>query len=208
MGETDNNSDDSRVSQPEFWEQAYQEQRTGWDLGQAAPSFEDLFADPKSLSPGRLAVIGSGKGHDALLFARHGFEVTGFDFAPSAVEAARRAAAEAGLPATFVQADIFALPPVYHDSFDYVIEHAFFSAIDPARRTEYVTAVSAMLRPGGELIGLFFAHGRPGGPPFGTSAEELRGLVEGRFRVEHLAPATRSVETRQGWELFARFRRI
>ena len=205
MSEID--TSDSRVNRAEYWEQAYLEGRTGWDLGQGAPSFEDLLAGPTPPTPGELAVIGFGKGHDALLFARHGFTVTGFDFAPSAVEAAQRAADEAHLAAQFVQADIFALPSIYHNRFDYVIEHACFSAIDPARRTDYVAAVQTMLRPGGELIGLFFAHGRPGGPPFGTSADELRRLVEGKFEIEQLAPAVRSVERRQGWELFARFRR-
>jgi SAM-dependent methyltransferase len=142
-----------------------------------------------------------------LLFARHGFEVVGFDFAPSAIEAARLAVREAGLAAAFVQADIFTLPPEYAQSFDYVVEHACFSAIDPARRPAYVEVVCSLLRPRGELIGLFFAHGQPGGPPFSTDADELRRLFDGAFAVEHLAPPARSVERRRGHELFARFRR-
>jgi SAM-dependent methyltransferase len=142
-----------------------------------------------------------------LLFARHGFDVVGFDFAPSAIDAARLAAREARRPAEFVQADIFALPAEYREAFDYVVEHACFSAIDPARRPEYVEVVRALLRPDGELIGLFFAHGQPGGPPFSTDADELRRLVGAAFAVEYLAPPARSVERRLGRELFARFRR-
>jgi methyl halide transferase len=32
-----------------------------------------------------MAVLGCGRGYDALLFASHGFEVVGFDFAPMAI---------------------------------------------------------------------------------------------------------------------------
>jgi SAM-dependent methyltransferase len=199
---------DSRVSRSEFWDQAYQEGRTGWDIGGPSPSFEDLLRDTNAPAPGRLAVIGAGKGNDALFFARHGFSVTGFDFAPLAVEEARNAARDAGIEARFVQADIFALPAEYDNAFDYLVEHACFCAIDPARRGEYVEAASKLLRPGGQLIGVFFAHDRSGGPPFTTDDAELRRLFGGVFQIEHLAPALRSVERRQGQELFGRFRRL
>ena len=194
------------VNQPDFWEAAYQEGRAGWDLGGPAPAFEQLLGGAKRPTPGRAAVIGCGRGHDALRFARDGFTVVGFDFAPSAVTAARRAAATAGLSAEFVQSDIFSLPTGYHEAFDYVIEHTCFCAIDPARRPDYVGVVQGLLRPGGELIGIFFAHGRPGGPPFTTDAADVRRLFAGLFTIETLGPAA-SIESRRGQELFGRFRR-
>jgi SAM-dependent methyltransferase len=197
----------SRVSQSGFWEQAYQEGRAGWDLGHAALAFEDLLASPEAPKSGRVAVIGCGRGHDAILFARSGLDVVGFDFAPSAVDAARQSARASNVVADFVQADIFALPTRYRETFDYVVEHACFSAIDPARRPEYVEVVGSLLRQGGELIGLFFAHGQPGGPPFSTDANELRSLFENSFLEEELAAPDRSVERRRGHELFVRFRR-
>jgi SAM-dependent methyltransferase len=195
------------VSRPDFWESSYQAGRAGWDLGQPAPWFQDLLDADERPAPGRVAVLGCGKGHDALLFAERGFDVTGFDFAPSAVEAARSAAAAANLSATFVQSDIFALPATYRDTFGYVVEHACFSAIDPERRSEYVDVVATLLRPGGTLFGLFFVHDRLGGPPFATNADELRRLFAGRFTIESLAPPPRSVERRRGAELAGRFRR-
>ena len=197
------------VSRPAFWEAADQEQRAGWDLGMPAPPFVELLAGPAAPPPGRLLVPGCGRGHDALLFARAGFEVVGVDFAPSAIAAARAlAAAEAsGLALEFVEADLFTLDARWPAGFDYVVEHTCFCAIDPARRPEYVQVVHDLLRPGGELIALFYAHRRGGGPPYPTTAAEVRTLFAPRFTIETLTVATNSVPRRQGEELFGRLRR-
>jgi SAM-dependent methyltransferase len=201
-----NSPDSQPVSQPDFWEAAYQQGRSGWDLGGPAPAFDTLLRSANRPAAGRAAVVGCGRGHDALAFARNGFTLVGFDFAPSAIAASRESAAAAGLTAEFVQADIFALPSTYDGAFDYVVEHTCFCAIDPARRAEYVEVVRRLLRPDGELIGVFFAHGRPGGPPFTTDADEVRRLFGGRFTVESLEMAV-SIESRRGKELLGRFRR-
>lgn len=199
---------ETNVSDASFWEERYRVGQSGWDLGRPAPPFEALLAASDRPTPGRLAVVGCGRGNDALLFARHGFAVTGFDFAPSAIEAARAAAGRAGVRGAFVQTDLFTLPATYAGQFDYVLEHTCFCAIDPARRLEYVDVVRDLLRPGGELIALFFAHDRSGGPPFTTDVAEVRRLFSGAFTIDRLEPAANSVESRRGQELFGRFRRL
>src|SRR5689334_22216470 len=47
-------------------------------------------------------------GLDTLTLAQHGASVVGLDFSGPAIEAARALAAELGLPARFVQADVYA----------------------------------------------------------------------------------------------------
>jgi SAM-dependent methyltransferase len=59
-------------------------------------------------------------GLDTLSWARLGATVTGIDFSDEAVAAARALAAEVGLPAIFVQSDIYELPDVLHEQFDIV----------------------------------------------------------------------------------------
>lgn len=190
----------------DFWEGRYQEGTARWDLGQPAPPFVDLLNSSDAPKPGRIAVLGSGKGHDALLFAAQGFEVVGFDFAPSAIRAATTAAQVQGLAAQFYQRDIFELVPEFADSFDYVLEHTCFCAILPEQRSDYVRLVKAILHPGGELIGLFWAHNRTGGPPFGVSVEELRWRFESEFEILSLEPASHSVEGRRDEEYLTRLR--
>jgi methyl halide transferase len=196
--------EESRV---EFWEARWREGQTGWDLGQPSPPFEALLDRQDAPRPGRVAVVGCGRGHDALLFARLGFEAVGFDFAPTAVAAARALAAEQGVAARFEVADFFELPREWAGQFDYVLENSFFTAIAPARRAAYAAVVAALLRPGGELIGLFRDHDRPDGPPHGTSEAELRSLLAGAFEVVAVGPAPRAHERRQGEELLLRARR-
>ena len=49
-------------------------------------------------------------GLDTLSWARLGATVTGVDFSGRAIALARRLAAECGLPATFVESDLYELP--------------------------------------------------------------------------------------------------
>src|SRR5438046_8355077 len=100
---------DAGPEQPAHWETHYRRQTLGWDIGGPAPAFVALLAGPDAPPPGRLIALGSGRGHDALLFAAHGFDVLGVDFAPTAVALATAAAAERGLAdrARFEERNIF-----------------------------------------------------------------------------------------------------
>lgn len=193
---------------PNFWEQRYHEGTTPWDLAQAAPYFASLLNSPSAPQPGRTAVLGCGRGYDAVLFADRGFEVIGFDFAASAIVDATCLAQERGSSAQFLQRDIFELAAEFPSSFDYIVEHTCFCAIPVEKRRFYVKLVHSLLRPGGELIGLFFTHSRLGGPPFGVTPAEIREYFEGKFQILSLAPVTNSVAARQGEEHFGCFRRL
>ena len=192
----------------DFWEGRYQEGSARWDLGQPAPPFVSLLQSDQAPSLGRMAVLGSGRGHDALLFAAYGFEVIGFDFAPSAVSDARTAAQRLGYhSAQFLERDIFGLAEEFTESFDYVLEHTCFCAILPAQRSEYLQLARQILRPGGEVIGLFWAHERPGGPPFGIALADLKQQLQQNFIVQSLHLAEDSVEGRRHEEYLARLQR-
>jgi methyl halide transferase len=196
-------TNDLTPDNPMFWELRYQSQNTSWDLDQPAPPFVDLLAQ-QPFPPGKTAVLGSGLGHDAALFGKAGFEVTGLDYAPTAIEAAQ---ARYGQWVKFVQTDIFNLPQALIGQFDYVIEHTCFCAIPLQQRQAYVQSVYQLLKPQGKLIGLFFAHHEEGGPPFKTDEAELRTLFSPYFEIQSLAQAQNSTAKRQGEELLAIFQR-
>jgi SAM-dependent methyltransferase len=188
----------------QFWEDKYQSGIVRWDLGQAAPPLVSLLRSPEAPKPGKIAVLGFGTGHDALLFAASGFEVIGFDFAPSAIAAASKTAQAKGLNAQFLQKDIFDLAE-FSGQFDYVLEHTCFCAIALHQRPEYVQVVHDLLHPDGEFIGLFWAHARAGGPPFGTTVSEIRTLFAPLFDITNLRPVFNSVQRRANEEYLARF---
>jgi SAM-dependent methyltransferase len=199
------------VDRAEFWEKLYQTASTGWDLGGPTPVFGHVLAGPDPPLPGKMLVPGCGRGYDALLFARAGFEVTGVDHAFSAVTAARALAEAEGTAATFLQADLFSLPARFTGTFNYVLEYTCFCAIAPTRRAEYVEVMAGLLRPGGEILALFFPVLPPGygreGPPFAVSEEELQAYFGGRFEITHLAASPHTISPRRGRELLGRLRR-
>src|SRR5438045_2691204 len=87
--------------------------RKGWDddasFRQTIAAMESFWGVPVPLvesSQPRLIELGCGAGDLALYFACHGFQVTGFDIAPFAIEWAREKAASREVPATFAVADL------------------------------------------------------------------------------------------------------
>jgi ubiquinone/menaquinone biosynthesis C-methylase UbiE len=59
-------------------------------------------------------------GLDTLSWARLGATVTGVDFSEQSVAAAQALAAEVGIPARFIQSDVYRLPDVLDEQFDIV----------------------------------------------------------------------------------------
>jgi SAM-dependent methyltransferase len=167
------------VNSARKWEADYERQTDGWDLGGPTPAFKGLISR-RQLIPGRMIVLGAGRGHDAREFARHGFQVTAVDFASQAVQEMHRLASPEA-PVEILQHDIFTLPESLNNAFDYVLEYTCFCAIDPNRRTEYADLVTRLLKPNGIYIDLAFPlDGRKGGPPFAVTDLEIIGLFQER----------------------------
>jgi SAM-dependent methyltransferase len=106
-------------------------------------------------------------GMDTLSLARMGAEVTGVDFSPEAIEAARRLAAEVDVDATFVQSDIYDLadvaPPEWDGAFDIVF--VTYGAVEWLHD----------LRPWADLIARFL---RPGGTFYMAKLHPFSGMLE------------------------------
>ena len=206
---------------PTDWESCYRAGDTPWDKKAAAPPLLEWLAQPGHGLPGRVLVPGCGLGHDVRAIAAQtdAAEVVGLDISPAALALAR-AQTSAGIGAhraAYVEADLFDLPPSLRGGFDWVFEHTCFCAIDPARRPDYVRAVAEALRPGGQLLAVFYLDpwggddkSRPpgGGPPFPTSREELDALFAGHFELLEEAIPTRAYRGRKGRELRRWLRRI
>ena len=187
------------------WEEHYQNQETPWDKGDPSPGLVDFLAEAPLT--GRVLVPGCGLGHDvrAISAASPAAAVVGLDIAPSAVEQANqigRVGAE-----TFQEGDLFALAPDLAGSFDWVWEHTCFCAIDPSMRDDYVRSVREALKPGGQLVGVFYLDPYDeehrvddGGPPFGVSLEELESRFGDAFEIVSSWVPARAYEGRESRE--------
>jgi SAM-dependent methyltransferase len=189
------------------WDGRWASGNTPWDMGEPSPPLVAAVEAGMLTPPGRVLVPGVGAGHDARFLAGRGFDVTGIDLSNTAIGRARALAAEDDLDLTLEIADLLALPPSFHGSFDAVFEHTCFCAIDPILRGDYVNAVADVLRPGGTLLGVFFVFTTEEGPPFGASEEELRERFGPRFEIDVARWAENSAERRQGIEMLFRMTR-
>ncbi len=198
----------NKEDQPQFWEDIYLADDARWDLSGPTPIFESL-AD--SLHRGKICIIGCGKGHDAVMFTEKGFDVTAVDFAPSAIAAVRQLSEKRNVAIETLQTDIFHLAKNCASAFDYVIEQTCFCAINPSRRQEYERAIYDILKPDGCLIGLWFPLDKTfdmGGPPWGTTVDEVKSIFEERWNVEREEWPNLSIGPRKGREKLIIFRKI
>lgn len=199
-------SDD--VNSPAKWEADYARGSDGWDMGSPTPVLARLAASGK-FAPGRLMVLGAGRGHDAREFARRGFQVTAVDFALHAVQEMQRLA-EPDAPVHILYYDLFHLPPELDATFDYILEYTCFCAIDPKRRAEYADVVTRLLQPRGIYIDLAFPLDvHEGGPPFTVAVSQVLELFTARgFELLEQEVPPDSVKPRRGREQLLIFRRI
>lgn len=203
------------VDDPAYWEARYRQGTDRWELGMPSPPLaawlraarRDGGPAAAGRGPGRAFVPGCGRGHEVLLLAELGWAAVGLDLAASPIEAGRAEAARRGLTVELVQGDLFAAParPGWAGTFDLVVEHTCFCAIDPARRDDYVDVVTDLLVPGGRVVALLWDCGNPSGPPWTTSPGEMRARFARRLEVTELAPAVGSAPGRTSeWLLVAR----
>jgi methyl halide transferase len=194
------------VDDNEYWETLYKVGKTPWELNTYAPPLKTFLDSPYAVAPGTIAVLGCGTGYDALLFAQYGFTVIAIDFAPSAIKATSEKFQSAGIlgkSGFLLERDVFSLHE-YAESFDYVLEHTCFCAIDPSRRNRYAYAVRDLLKPTGKLIALWWVFDRKGGggPPFAANKNEIYDNFSRFFNLDIAHVPKDSVEERKNTELF------
>ena len=183
----------------EDWQRHYDEDDLGWDLGQVAPPFVNLF-ESKTIFPGKTLVPGCGRGHEVIFLAENGFEVTAVDFSLGAINYLKSTVQERKLKCEILHMNFFEMDAVHNGTFDMVIEQTFFCAISPEQRTSYVSTVARALKQGGMLAGLFYHTGEEGGPPFNTTREDIVKHFSDSFEIRQLTKAEDSAEQRKNKE--------
>jgi len=120
-----------------------------WDTGVPQPELQQLVRDR---APGRALDLGCGTGADVVYLAGHGWETVGIDFAPEAVAAAKKKAADAGVTAAFVLGDASRLADAgARGPFDLLLDIGCYHTIPASRRDAYVAGAAAAARPGADF---------------------------------------------------------
>lgn len=149
--------------------------RPPWDSGITPPELFDFIA---SHPAGRAIDLGCGTGTNVLTLAQHGWQVTGVDFVPKAIRAAKRKLKAAKLHADLLVGDVTNLSGIT-GPFDLALDIGCFHGIE--NKSKYLDELNRLLARGGHwlLYGFFKPHSLQFGPGLDTSTLDLiqaRGL--------------------------------
>jgi SAM-dependent methyltransferase len=176
------------------WDDAYQHNRTPWDIGRPQPAIVRLAGAGELIEP--VLDVGCGSGEHALLAATNGLETTGIDISRVVVERARAKARGRGLSAEFLVGDVLALGEVdrLDPPFRTVLDVGCFHTFPNADRPLYASSVASVVEGGGVLHLLCFSEQTPGtdGPRRVTEAE-IRATFSRDWRVDRVEPETFAV---------------
>ena len=166
-----------------------------WDYGAPRPQLVE-WAEARDLAGGgrEALVVGCGYGADAEFLAWLGFRTTGFDFAPTAIAAARRK-----YPASevnYLVADVLDLPREWRHGFDLVVESLTVQSMPLEQHPAATQNIAALVAPEGTLLVLATTRDEPSevkGPPWPLTRAEVDAFANGDLimrRVERIESGT------------------
>ncbi|KUH93902.1 class I SAM-dependent methyltransferase [Mycobacterium sp. IS-3022] len=167
-----------------LFDDAYKSGTAPWVIGEPQPAIVEL--EQAGLIRGKVLDVGCGAGEHTIMLTRLGYDVVGVDFAPSAIEFARRNAAAKGVDARFEVADAMNLG---NPDYDTIVDSALFHIFDEADRARYVRSLHAACRPGALVHVLALSdRGRGFGPE--VSDSDIRGAFGDGWVLEALDSTT------------------
>lgn len=181
-----------------YWEQTYQLDKTGWDIGYAATPIKE-YIDQLTNKNLKILIPGAGNAYEVEYLFNAGFKNTYLlDFAETPINNFKNRLPE------FPNQQLICENFFDHcQQYDMIIEHTFLTSLPRNLRKEYAQKMSTLLFPNGKLIGLLFNHefGNPD-PPYGGTIKEYEQLFEPYFHFTIFESSTNSIKPRMGKELF------
>ena len=185
-----------------YWDNQYQANAVGWDLGQVSPPIK-TYIDTINNKEAKILIPGCGNTYEAEYLLQQGFtNVTVIDIAPTLVENLKQKFAN-NKNITIILGDFFE----HHDKYDFIIEQTFFCALPPIMRQKYVWKMHQLLSDYGKLVGLLFNREFEVSPPFGGSLKEYELLFFKAFTFNSISLAENSIPSRANTELFFEFQK-
>ena len=164
------------------WNESYRDGNLPWDTGVPSAELQQVICH-HAIQPCRALEIGCGTGTNSVWLAQQGFDVTGIDVAPLAVERAKQRGADAGVIARFAVADVLQLPDLA-DPFAFFFDRGCYHAVRRSAPRDYAPAVARQLATGARGLILAGNAREPNtpGPPVVTE-QELRDELGLAFEI-------------------------
>jgi SAM-dependent methyltransferase len=164
------------------WNDRYRDGNLPWDTGQPSSELQRAI-NRNQIQPCRALELGCGTGTNSVWLAEQGFEVTGIDLAPLAVEQAKKRASAAGVKAHFAVADVLNLPNL-DGLFAFFFDRGCYHAVRRDAPDQYAPAVARQLVSGGRGLILAGNAREPHdpGPPVVTE-QQIRDELGAAFQI-------------------------
>lgn len=188
----------------EFWSQRYEENQTGWDIGEISRPLK-AYIDQLTNKDLKILIPGAGNSWEAEYLFQQGFRnIFVADLVKKPLENLSKRCP--GFPRKqILHTDFFEI----EDQFDLILEQTFFCALPREKRPAYAKKCFNLLSPEGKISGVLFNFEfTENGPPFGGSKNEYLTYFSEYFKIETLEPCYNSIKPRQANELFFKFRKL
>ena len=151
---------------------------------------------------GRALDLGCGSGMQSVQLAQRGWQVTGVELVPKALNAARQRARDAGVDVQLVRGDVANLQKLgVGFGYQFVLDFGMFHGLDDAQRQAMGREVSAVAEPGATLLMIVWSPSRRWPLPRGASAEDIerafpawKVTCKDALSVSALPPALKNVD--------------
>jgi len=174
----------SGILDPRRWkfEWRYRRGRAPWDTNVTPPEVMDFIA---ATPPGKALDLGCGTGTHAIALARHGWQVTGVDFAPWAIRRARQKAEAGGVTAQFYTADVTELD-MLSGGYGYALDIGCLFGLRDSQRPRYAAQIARLIAPGGRYMLYAWLPGRWKGKTSGIAPGAVAALLGAAFLCDRL----------------------
>jgi SAM-dependent methyltransferase len=170
-----------------------------WNL-ESPPDLLVELVESQWVLPCDAVDLGCGAGNYAVWLATRGFQMTGLDISPKALELAKGLADKKGAACRFIAGDLTRELEGLDGSFDFAYDWEVLHHVFPENREQYVCNVLRMLRPGARYLSVCFSEDdipgfkgkgkyrktRLGTTLYFSSEQELRSLFEPLFYIQEL----------------------
>jgi cyclopropane fatty-acyl-phospholipid synthase-like methyltransferase len=138
-----------------------------------------------SISPCKTIDLGCGAGNYAIYLASRGFDVTGVDISPTAIQIAKGNARKRGVTCTFLVVDVLGDLHELKETFDFAYDWEVLHHIFPEQRNHYVENVYRILNSRAKYFSVCFSEKDPQFGGSGKYRETRLGTVL-TFRLDEL----------------------
>ncbi len=153
-------------------------QKPIWDTGMSPPELLDFIT---THTPGRALDLGCGTGTNVITLAKHGWTVTGVDFARRAIQKAKPKVQQNQVDVDLRVEDVTRLDSI-HGPFDLILDTGCFHSLAPGKRQDYLTNIDRLLAGDGTILLYTFIGGGIGKTGPGSSEDEIQ-FISQKLRI-------------------------